>query len=63
MESSEAPGESAARECSPCRGTGKVTSTLGGEPHELRCPWCEGSGRFQPGRDAQEGPSAEGSAK
>ncbi len=40
--------------CRPCRGTGKLVSSLGGEPHEVRCPWCGGSGRFQAGHDAQE---------
>jgi DnaJ-class molecular chaperone len=39
--------------CSACRGTGVVISGLGGEPHEVRCPWCEGTGRFVPGHDAQ----------
>jgi DnaJ-class molecular chaperone len=39
--------------CYPCRGSGRLISTLGGEPHEVECPWCEGSGRFQPGHDAQ----------
>jgi hypothetical protein len=39
--------------CTPCRGTGKLTSGLGGEPHEVTCPWCGGSGVFVPGRDAQ----------
>ncbi len=39
--------------CTPCRGTGKVTSSLGGEPHEVTCPWCDGTGRFQSGHDAQ----------
>jgi DnaJ-class molecular chaperone len=39
--------------CTPCRGTGQVLSTLGGEPQQVTCPWCEGSGRFQPGHDAQ----------
>ena len=39
--------------CTPCRGTGKVTSALGGERHEVTCPWCGGSGRFEAGRDAQ----------
>ncbi len=41
--------------CSPGRGTGKVVSGLGGEPHEITCPWCGGSGRFVSGRDAQTG--------
>ena len=30
--------------CSACRGTGVVISNLGGEPHELACPWCDGGG-------------------
>ena len=44
----------------PCRGTGRLTSGLGGEPHEVQCPWCQGSGRRVPGIDAQQAP-AEGS--
>jgi DnaJ-class molecular chaperone len=44
-------------ECSPCRGTGRVISNLGGEPHEVTCPWCDGSGKFVPGRDAQQFPA------
>jgi len=40
-------------QCSACRGTGRLTSTLGGTPHDVDCPWCEGSGRFMPGHDAQ----------
>ena len=43
--------------CTPCHGTGKVISALGGEQHEVTCPWCGGTGRFQPGRDAQESPA------
>jgi DnaJ-class molecular chaperone len=39
--------------CSPCRGTGSVISTLGGTPQPVTCPWCEGTGRFMPGHDAQ----------
>ncbi|HEY2570141.1 MAG TPA: hypothetical protein VGI27_01645 [Solirubrobacteraceae bacterium] len=39
--------------CSACRGTGVVISNLGGEPHELECPWCEGSGVRVRGHDAQ----------
>jgi len=41
------------RECTACRGTGRVISGLGGEPHAVECPWCEGTGRFIPGHDAQ----------
>jgi len=39
--------------CTPCRGTGRLQSALGGEVHEVTCPWCGGSGRFVAGRDAQ----------
>jgi hypothetical protein len=39
--------------CSACRGTGVVISNLGGEPHELDCPWCEGGGVRLRGHDAQ----------
>lgn len=46
------------RRCTPCRGTGKLISTLGGTAHEVTCPWCGGAGVFVPGRDAQsEGPA------
>jgi DnaJ-class molecular chaperone len=41
------------RACSPCRGTGRVVSALGGTPREVTCPWCEGTGTFIPGHDAQ----------
>lgn len=40
--------------CTPCGGSGKVFSALGGERHEVTCPWCGGSGRFSAGADAQE---------
>ena len=39
--------------CSACRGTGKVKSGKAGDPPEVTCPWCEGTGRFIPGHDAQ----------
>jgi DnaJ-class molecular chaperone len=39
--------------CHACRGTGRVLSSLGGTPHDVQCPWCEGSGRFIAGHDAQ----------
>jgi DnaJ-class molecular chaperone len=48
----DGPGAEA-RECAPCRGTGRVISNLGGDPHEVPCPWCDGTGRFTPGHDAQ----------
>ena len=39
--------------CHACRGTGQVISGLGGTPHPVTCPWCDGTGRFEPGHDAQ----------
>jgi hypothetical protein len=30
-----------------------VISNLGGTPHPVECPWCEGSGRFIAEHDAQ----------
>ena len=39
--------------CSPCRGTGSVTSNLGGKQQSVTCPWCDGTGRIPPGHDAQ----------
>ena len=41
------------RECMPCRGTGKVISTLGDEPSTVACPWCDGDGVRLTGVDAQ----------
>jgi DnaJ-class molecular chaperone len=44
--------------CTPCRGTGRLISNLGGSPTEVVCPWCGGTGRFDRERDAQaEGPA------
>ena len=40
--------------CHACRGTGRVLSNKGEHPHEIPCPWCEGTGRFVPEHDAQE---------
>lgn len=45
--------EHAPAPCGPCRGTGTLISSAGGTPHEVRCPWCEGSGTVIPGHDAQ----------
>ena len=39
--------------CTPCRGTGRVISGLGGEPKPVTCPWCEGTGVRVAGHDAQ----------
>ena len=38
----------------PCRGTGKLTSNLGGSASTVTCPWCAGTGVRQPGVDAQQ---------
>jgi DnaJ-class molecular chaperone len=46
--------------CTPCHGTGIVLSSLGGEQHRVTCPWCDGSGKFAPGRDAQQSPAERG---
>ncbi len=39
--------------CLACRETGRLISNLGGTPHEVVCPWCDGTGRRIGGRDAQ----------
>jgi hypothetical protein len=39
--------------CSACRGTGRVISQLGGERHEVTCPWCDGGGLRLREHDAQ----------
>jgi DnaJ-class molecular chaperone len=46
--------------CLACRGTGTLTSGLGGEPHQVTCPWCRGTGERIPGIDAQEHPAEGG---
>jgi DnaJ-class molecular chaperone len=48
--------------CHPCRGTGRVISNKGGTPHDVECPWCEGTGRFIPEHDAQAVRAAAASA-
>jgi DnaJ-class molecular chaperone len=40
-------------DCLACRATGQVVSNLGGEPRQVPCPWCEGSGVRLTGHDAQ----------
>lgn len=56
---SEAADDRAA--CTACRGTGRVISNLGGEAHSVLCPWCGGTGVWDPSRDAQaEGPAESG---
>ena len=39
--------------CRPCRGTGLLISNLGGAPSTVPCPWCDGTGHFTLGHDAQ----------
>jgi DnaJ-class molecular chaperone len=46
-----------AAQCLACRGTGRVISGLGGTPHEVRCPWCEGTGVRIADVDAQAHPA------
>ena len=58
----QASGDAAALPCLACRATGRVTSGLGGTPHEVTCPWCQGTGHRIPGIDAQEHPSEAGAA-
>jgi hypothetical protein len=49
--------DEAHRECWVCRSTGTLISGADGEPHEVVCPWCEGSKLTIAGHDAQEHPS------
>jgi DnaJ-class molecular chaperone len=49
----DSAADDARRECTACRGTGQVVSNLGGSPQQVPCPWCDGTGRFIPGHDAQ----------
>ncbi len=55
-------GDAGPLPCLACRGTGQVTSGLGGTPHPVTCPWCQGTGHRIPGIDAQEHPSEAGAA-
>lgn len=49
--------DDAHRDCWVCRSTGKLISGADGEPHEVVCPWCEGTKVTIAGHDAQEHPS------
>ena len=51
--SEQAAEPAAPQSCSACRGTGSVISSLGGEPHTLTCPWCDGGGVALLAHDAQ----------
>jgi DnaJ-class molecular chaperone len=55
QETAEDPGR-----CTACRGTGRVMSNKCDKPHEVACPWCEGTGRFIPDHDAQAARRAAG---
>jgi DnaJ-class molecular chaperone len=53
--SPQPPAPSADEErCRPCRGTGRIVSNLGGSANTVTCPWCDGTGRFAQGHDAQD---------
>ncbi|HEX4035306.1 MAG TPA: hypothetical protein VHX66_12765 [Solirubrobacteraceae bacterium] len=58
--SEEATPPAEPQPCSACRGVGTVVSNLGGEPHELPCPWCDGRGLYLRDHDAQAHWRAEG---
>lgn len=56
--SADAPAiDDAHKDCWVCRSTGKLISGADGEPHEVVCPWCEGTTRTIAGHDAQDKPS------
>lgn len=57
MADDEQNAAAGAQTCTPCRGTGRLISGLGGEPHQVKCPWCDGTGVRIPGRDAQSDPA------
>lgn len=46
--------ESGPQPCSACRATGKVFANRGEEQVSVDCPWCKGTGTWEPGYDAQE---------
>lgn len=51
---SEASEEAAGPQpCSACRATGRVLANRGGEQVSVACPWCQGTGQWEPGYDAQ----------
>jgi hypothetical protein len=59
-DAAQTPEETGPIPCSPCRGLGTLNSNAGGEPHQVPCPWCEGTGVFIPGHDAQAARRPEG---
>jgi hypothetical protein len=60
MSAEHSENGSEANSCRPCRGTGRLISGLGGEPHEVVCPWCRGTGVRIPGLNPQESPAEGG---
>ncbi|HWE14968.1 MAG TPA: hypothetical protein VG365_15700 [Solirubrobacteraceae bacterium] len=60
MADDQQSARSGAQTCTPCRGTGRLISGLGGEPHQVACPWCRGTGVRTPGIDAQQSPAEGG---
>jgi hypothetical protein len=62
MADEEQSAGAGAQVCTPCRGTGKLISGLGGTPHQVTCPWCRGTGVPIPGIDAQQEPAEGGGA-
>jgi len=56
----ENQGAWSATSCRPCRGTGRLISTLGGVSHQVVCPWCHGTGETIPGINAQDAPAEDG---
>ena len=56
----EHQGATSATACRPCRGTGRLISTLGGDSHQVVCPWCRGTGETIPGINSQDAPSEDG---
>lgn len=51
--SDAAEDAAAPQPCSACRATGRVISNFGGEQTTVPCPWCQGTGEWTPGFDAQ----------
>ena len=49
-EESEAAGP---QPCSACRATGRVFANREGGQISVPCPWCQGTGQWEPGYDAQ----------
>ena len=60
MSGEQSKNGSEASACRPCRATGRLISGLGGEPHEVICPWCQGTGERIAGLNPQESPAEGG---